>query len=373
MSGLPRISTTILTTARLAILVLLALGLRAAPSRAQQATPLQKSDVVRLLTGGTYGESEIAGMIRRGCLSFEPTSRDLENFRALGASDEVVAAVQACMTEARVRRPPAAIPAATPAVRAGARTPPPDLTLFLVPRDVAVSAGDRVEVTAELTWGSGPASGIELELREEGRSIAVATTGARGRATFGIPPTMRPGIRRFSVVAPGRMVEGANVVRVEASAAAGAEAEETGESVEVPEEDWRSMLARADRLSLDGRYGGAEAIFERLVSEEAATRVDVLASYGAHLARTGRHGDAEAVLRRAWEVDPSRVDVRKALGLVKLWQGEYEQAEEWLRGVTEETPEDVEAWRGLGRALAASGHEREARRAFRRADELEGG
>jgi hypothetical protein len=62
----------------------------------QEVTPLQKSDIVRLLTGGTYTDVEIAGMIGRSCLSFRPTDRDLQNFRTLGASETVMSAVQTC-------------------------------------------------------------------------------------------------------------------------------------------------------------------------------------------------------------------------------------------------------------------------------------
>ena len=35
-----------------------------------------ESEIVRLLTGGTYSSSEVATIIRQNCLSFTPTTRD---------------------------------------------------------------------------------------------------------------------------------------------------------------------------------------------------------------------------------------------------------------------------------------------------------
>src|SRR5207302_7398337 len=42
----------------------------------QQAHPLRKSDLIRLLSGSTFSQEEIAGMVRRTCLSFAPSGRD---------------------------------------------------------------------------------------------------------------------------------------------------------------------------------------------------------------------------------------------------------------------------------------------------------
>ena len=72
----------------------------------QQADPLQKSDVVRLLTGTTYTKAEVAGIIRQSCLSFTPTPRDRADFRALGADAAILSAIDGCAE--RAAPPPAA-------------------------------------------------------------------------------------------------------------------------------------------------------------------------------------------------------------------------------------------------------------------------
>ncbi|MEK6254874.1 MAG: hypothetical protein N2B05_09285, partial [Gemmatimonadales bacterium] len=52
---------------------LMVLFLSPSAVRAQDAEPLQKSDIIRLLTGTTYTKAEVAGIIRQSCLSFAPT------------------------------------------------------------------------------------------------------------------------------------------------------------------------------------------------------------------------------------------------------------------------------------------------------------
>ncbi len=63
---------------------------------AQQAHPLRKSDLIRLLSGSTFSQEEIAGMVRRTCLSFAPSGRDRADFTALGASAAVLKEIDTC-------------------------------------------------------------------------------------------------------------------------------------------------------------------------------------------------------------------------------------------------------------------------------------
>lgn len=374
---------------RVAAIVVAALGWGAlsAPAPGQEATPLQKSDIVRLLTGGTYSEAEIAGMIRRACLSFEPTERDLQNFRSLGADDALMAAIQECVASGRVSLPGVGQPRTPPAEAESAPAPaapsaPAEATLFLSPRRAEAAIGEGVTVSAELTFGAAPAGGVVLELREAaartGPAVASATTDGNGVATLQVPAAGSAGTRRYVVVAPNRPFVGANLVEVETRGPTTPDVAPDRESAsgeaEPPaaeEESVEETLARAESLSDRGAFGQADVVYERLV-EERPNDIEVLASYGFHLARSGEHAEAERTLERARALDPSRMDVRKSLGFVALWRGDAEAAVEWFRTVTELAPADAEAWRGLGQALLETGREREARDAFRRADRLEG-
>jgi predicted Zn-dependent protease len=173
------------------------------------------------------------------------------------------------------------------------------------------------------------------------------------------------------VVSAGRTLQGLSLVEVTAISP---EAVEPEPSPQVPappvEESADDALGRADELSRQGQFGSAGAIYARL-AREVPGNVDVLASYGSHLARAGDHEQAEAVLQRARALDPSRVDVRKTLGYLALWRTDVDAAIGWFLGVKDIAPEDADVWRGLGQAYAAAGREREAREALRRADELE--
>ncbi|MFQ5688834.1 MAG: tetratricopeptide repeat protein [Gemmatimonadota bacterium] len=379
------------------------------PALGQEASPLQKSDVIRLLAGGTYTQAEIVAIIRRSCLSFHPTERDLSTFRALGAEVAVMSAVGACVRGGRVVRPvpssDTATAVAAPAKPSGparsleSRTTPPELTLFLSPRRVTVSPGERVTVTAEVTSGSLAAANLTLQLRagdsgSSGPVVASASTDGEGRATFELAADSVPGIRRFSVVAVGRSIYGANVLEMRtadetegratrggresgrvSAAAAGAERDSipsrggAGAEEETPGNEISVSLERARDLSISGRYGSANAMFSTLL-ERSPNDVDVLLEYGHHLERVGDGERAREMLERARMLEPARIDVRKALGSVNLLLGRPDEAVQWFRSATDLAPKDAEAWMGLGRALAAAGQADEARKAFRKAREL---
>lgn len=400
------------------LLLLFVLGATAVPARlgAQQATPLQKSDVVRLLSGGTYTQPEVAAIVRRSCLSFRPTERDLQSFRGLGASDGVMEAIRECAESRPDARPRQASPSLAPPQRQPQPDAGPDgepggtATLFLSPRQARVSVGEPVEVLAEVTFGAAPARGIRLTLRrgrpgEGGEAVSTAVTDAQGQATFRLPPVEEAGMVLYSVVAPGQGIRGANVVEVQTVAGDGAptspvagtgargatprpEGEPSGRRApasdgpaaegegasedEVSVEDRGTTLAEAERLSRQGRYARADALFRALLEDDDRD-VDALLGYGRHLTRAARHAEARRILLQARTADSTRADVLMALGFVELWEGEASQAVRRYRRATELTRDDPEAWRGLARALAAAGEEDQARRASRRARELEGG
>lgn len=84
----------------------------------QGLAPLRKSDLVRLLSTSALSQGELAQMVSRNCLTFEPTDRDRTDFRRLGAERGVLAAMDACARRAAARR-------ASPAPARPSAPPPP--------------------------------------------------------------------------------------------------------------------------------------------------------------------------------------------------------------------------------------------------------
>src|SRR5919201_2656906 len=62
----------------------------------QEASPLRKSDLIRLLTGTTYTKGEVAAIVHRSCLAFTPTARDRQSLRELGATEAIMREIDAC-------------------------------------------------------------------------------------------------------------------------------------------------------------------------------------------------------------------------------------------------------------------------------------
>lgn len=136
---------------RLAVVLLAAAAvLVAAPAAvpAQEATPLVKSEVVRLLVTDTYTAEERRQIVRRSCLTFSPTEEDLDDFRRLGASEELLEIIRECGAGRGGE-----------ASQAGVEIPPP-------PEEVAVSAPAVLmpEDTGGVSLLAGP--GFDTALRE---------------------------------------------------------------------------------------------------------------------------------------------------------------------------------------------------------------
>ena len=89
----------------------------------QGSAALRKSDLVRLLSGAMMAPVELAQLVRRNCLTFEPTDRDRNDLRLLGADASVLGAVDECARRRAPRRP--AVPPARTTARAPAASPPP--------------------------------------------------------------------------------------------------------------------------------------------------------------------------------------------------------------------------------------------------------
>src|SRR2546427_3623437 len=56
----------------------------AAPLAAQSPPPLDKTELIRLLTNPLFAQTEVADVVRRSCLTFRPTERDWADLRNAG-------------------------------------------------------------------------------------------------------------------------------------------------------------------------------------------------------------------------------------------------------------------------------------------------
>src|SRR4051812_12242393 len=100
----------------------------------QTPKPLDKIEIVRLLTNPLFAQSEVADVVRRSCISFRPTERDWDDLRNAGAGGEVIASVATCTT-----RRAAAQPAPTVVAVAAAAIAP--ITAVAVTAEIPVQVG----------------------------------------------------------------------------------------------------------------------------------------------------------------------------------------------------------------------------------------
>lgn len=189
-----RMPRSALRPGSLLVLVLLVAAPRLGAQLAPRAEPLRKTDLIRLLSGRTMTQQEIAALVGRNCLSFTPTVRDRRNLTALGADSGVMGSIDACLQGAgRGRTPPAEPPR------------PPGLVAVPLATRISVMAGGTASVAVSLRRGGQAVGGARLVLRGSRRS------GDGGRGTAGEGParsdveavTDGRGIARFRVPAPG--------------------------------------------------------------------------------------------------------------------------------------------------------------------------
>ena len=103
-----------------------------------RTAPLRKSDLVRLLSGAELSAGELAQLVRRNCLTFDPTSRDRNDLQLMGADGTLLAAVDECARRKAPRRAATRPPPAAPPV-----TPPVPLPVFQVQRIVVYVSAER--------------------------------------------------------------------------------------------------------------------------------------------------------------------------------------------------------------------------------------
>jgi hypothetical protein len=163
---------------------------------AAQAPPLDKAELVRLLTNPMFAQAEVADVIRRSCLSFRPTERDWADLRTAGAGGEVIATAAACQNRRTV------LPqASNNAVMEPAEFVP--ITAVALPSELVTNAGTPTLVRVRLSRGRTPLGRASLVLTGTtalgiSRDVA-AVTDDSGIAVFRLPPVARAGTYQFEI------------------------------------------------------------------------------------------------------------------------------------------------------------------------------
>ena len=174
------------------ILIALASLAAATAGWAQSPPPLDKTELIRLLTNPMFAQTEVADVVRRSCLTFRPTERDWADLRNAGAGGEVIASAAACDT----RR------AANASVSASTETAQP-ITAVAQPGEVVTTAGTAASVRVRLSRGRTPLRRTTLALRGTtalGLSRdASAVTDDSGIAVFRLPAVSRAGTHQFEI------------------------------------------------------------------------------------------------------------------------------------------------------------------------------
>ena len=177
---------------------------------------LRKTDLVRLLSGAGMSPVDLSQLVRRNCLTFQPTERDRNDLRVLGADASLLAAVDECARRKAPRRP-ASGTATRAATRPPSAPPPPapePPAVFQVQRIIVrVSAersgfvaggGQRGSVGAQLSRAlvfeardsaGTPLSGQAVMFTGINASIqpAVVATDTAGQARVGVTLGQRVG------------------------------------------------------------------------------------------------------------------------------------------------------------------------------------
>ncbi|HUL48590.1 MAG TPA: Ig-like domain-containing protein [Gemmatimonadales bacterium] len=166
-------------------LVLFSLTLVPRVLAAQGAEPLRKTDVVRLLSNPVIPKTEVADLIRRNCLAFQPSERDWADLRALGASADVLASIGGC----KERHAPPAAAATAPLVASALTT------------QVDAPAGGEANVAILFKRAGLVRAGIDVLLRGQGFESG-ATTDENGIARFHFLVGRRAGTFTLSAALP---------------------------------------------------------------------------------------------------------------------------------------------------------------------------
>src|SRR5437879_2921719 len=125
----------------LRVLLLVTLGvLPIQPAGAQGTQPLRKAELVRMLARRALSKLQIATLVRRNCVTFQPTAHDRAELRAAGADDAVLAAIDQCLRARLARTAPPPRPAAPAPARPSAPAPSPLVAATQAPTDTPARA-----------------------------------------------------------------------------------------------------------------------------------------------------------------------------------------------------------------------------------------
>ena len=137
----------------------------------QGTKPLRKTELVQLLAAGALSKPAIAALVRRNCLTFQPSPRDLAELKSVGADAAILAAIDQCVRARAARaaaprpstpapaRPSAPAPAAAPAPPAQPPQPPQPpkppapsepLTQFTPPAGLHAAVGSGLPLVLEV-------------------------------------------------------------------------------------------------------------------------------------------------------------------------------------------------------------------------------
>lgn len=410
-----------------AALLLLAASPRGA--RAQQPAPLTKSDVVRLLVDPAYSSSDVAELVRTRCLSFEPTSGDMEDFRRLGTGSDLEDAIRACRERA---------PAGAQAGRGEAAAAGP-LHLELSRDSLVARAGQLVVFAARVDRGGIPVPGVSLVVRGSGDlpggagSDVAAVTDSGGTALFRLPVGRTPGHYDLRVAGGERSVSGEDSlslvvlpgaparatvrpraleigpaapdtarVRVAVSDSFGnavpsssvtlvlparkggggrwsSYSDSSGTAVlRVPAEPLRDgdtlqVLVDGNRLAgvplslAAGAEPAEEAPAEAARPAAAGDTLAALADSAGRLLASGHAREALAMYERVVTARPEDPDALAGRAEALLALGRAAEAADGFRAALAAAPDRTGLWLELGRSLEAAGRPSEAREAYGRA------
>jgi len=161
----------------------------ATPAIGQTPPPLDKTELIRLLTNPFFAQTEVADVVRRSCLTFHPTQRDWADLRSVGAAGEVIASAAAC--ESRRAAPPLA------------SAPLPPVTAVPVATEITTSAGVASVVRVRVTRGRAPQRQVALALSGSMAlglpRDAMAVTDDSGFAVFRLPAVARMGKHQLEI------------------------------------------------------------------------------------------------------------------------------------------------------------------------------
>src|SRR5881394_4238585 len=161
---------------------------------AQAPPPLDKTELIRLLTNPLFAQAEVADVVRRSCLTFHPTERDWADLRSAGAGGEVIASAAACDSR-RTSSAGASVSASDEASQ--------PVSAVAQPADVVTTVGMGGSVRVRLSRGRTPLRRTTLALR--GTTVlglprdASAVTDDSGIAVFRLPPVARTGTHQFEI------------------------------------------------------------------------------------------------------------------------------------------------------------------------------